>query len=298
VSSDDKRDKRGLKIFKNRLNWPGVPAFTWFFIFVFLPTLIVLVLSFMKRGTYGGIEWQGQWENYGRLWDTTYFKIFWESLKLASSTATLCFLLGFPVAWAIATVGQRWRNILLLMIAIPFLTNLMIRVYAIKVLMGQDGPIQWLLASLGIPFDPFQLSQNKALVIYGMTTTYLPFMVFPLYSALEKFDFGLVEAAQDLRASSWTIATKIILPNIRQGVANGLILVFVPCMGEFVIPDLLGGAKVMLLGNVLTEQFLKFRHWPFGAAISCFLIMCLLFFPWLINRLVVGNKKLYGEKSP
>jgi spermidine/putrescine transport system permease protein len=258
----------------------------WFLFFLIMPLFIVVIISFLTRGTYGGLEWHFQIDNFARVFEYIYFKIFLQSFKLSLVTALLCFLIGYPVAWAMATAPAYLRSILILAMAIPFLTNLIIRVYAIRIFLGMDGPIQALLTWLQIPFDPYSFSLNQGLVLYGMVSTYLPFMVFPIYAALEKFDFSLVEAAQDLGASQFKILVSILIPNTRVAIASGLILVFVPCLGEFVIPDLLGGAKTMLAGNLITEQFLKSRDWPFGAALSVILIAMLIIVPFLIRRLI------------
>jgi spermidine/putrescine transport system permease protein len=270
----------------NPLGWP--PLF-WFLFFLVGPVLIVTALSFLSRGTYGNIELVFQPENYLRVFEPVYLKIFLKSFELALTTSVICFCVGFPVAWAMATSSPSTRACLIVIMAVPFLTNLIIRVYALRIFLSIDGPVQAALGFLGVPFDPFTLSQNQGLVLYGMVTTYLPFMVFPLFAALEKLDFTLVEAAQDLGASSFKIMTNVLIPNTRPAIASGLILVFVPCLGEFVIPDLLGGARTMLVGNLITEQFLKARDWPFGAALSVTLVGLLVTLPYGIRRLVAGK---------
>ncbi len=275
----------------SELNPLGLPAFIWFIFFLIAPLIIVFILSLLGRGTYGGIEWSFHPENYLRVFEIVYFKIFLQSFKLSLLTAFLCLVLGFPVAWAMATARPSIRAILILAIAIPFLTNLIIRVYALRIFLGIDGPVQALLTTIGINFDPFLFSQNQVLVLYGMVTTYLPFMVFPLFSALEKFDYSTVEAAMDLGASHLKILFSVLIPNTRAAIANGLILVFVPSLGEFVIPDLLGGAKTMLTGNLITEQFLKSRDWPFGATLSIVLILMLVAIPFIFRRLIIGKKR-------
>jgi spermidine/putrescine transport system permease protein len=274
------------------LNVLGYPALFWFLFFLVIPLFLVIILSFLSRGTYGNIEWAFQFGNYIRVIDSTYLKIILQSFKLSISTSILCFLLGYPVAWAMATASAPIRSLLTLAIAIPFFTNLIIRVYALRIFLGIDGPLQKLLINLGFEIDPFSFSQNPSLVLYGMVTTYLPFMVFPLFAALEKFDFSLVEAAYDLGASSIQVLYSILIPNTRAAIASGLILVFVPCLGEFVIPDLLGGAKTMLAGNLITEQFLKSRNWPFGSALSVVLIAMLVVIPFAIRKSVGGSKKI------
>lgn len=260
------------------------PAFSWFLFFLIIPLGIVLFVSFISRSEYGSIEYSFQIDNYLRVFQWVYLKIFASSLKLAFLTSLICLVIGFPIAWVIATSKPQHRPAMIMSLAIPFLTNLIIRIYATKLFVGIDGPIQGLLKSLGFSFDPFYFTQNEYLVLYGMVTTYLPFMIFPLYAAFEKFNFSLVEAALDLGASQFRILFTVLIPNMKSAIVNGFILVFIPCLGEFVIPDLLGGAKNMLVGNLITEQFLKARDWPFGAALSMILIAILVIIPILLRK--------------
>lgn len=176
------------------------------------------------------------------------------------------------MAYVMATASIRIRSMLLVLVVIPFWTNFVVRAYATKVLFGEYGPINHLALSLGLVHEPIPFANTDFAVGLGMVTNYLPFMVLPLYVALEKFDFSLIEAAIDLGASSWQILLKILLPLTQHGIVTGLVFVFAPALGEFVIPDLLGGARTMLIGNLITEQFLKTRDWPFGAALSLLLI--------------------------
>lgn len=270
---------------KHSLGWLGWAPLVWFTSFLLFPLILILILSFQSRGVYGTIEWTFQTDNFVRSFDPLYLKIILKSLFLAFSTTFACLIIGYPVAWALSSLPTRKRQIGMFLLAVPFLTNLLIRIYALKVFTGYDGPLTLTLNLLGFSFDPFQLSQNWVLVSYGMITTYLPFMVFPIYSSLEKMNFQLVEAAYDLSASDWTVFKKIIFPSSRQGALTGISLVFIPALGEFVIPDLLGGARTMLIGNLITEQFLKARDWPFGAALSMLMILILI--------LVSGMEKLF-----
>lgn len=253
-----------------------LPALLWFLVFILAPLLIVVAVSFSTRGTYGGIEWTLTANNYLRAFSETYAGILFESLKLALLTTFICLCLGVLIAWTMATSPASIRSFYVMAIALPFLTNLIIRIYAIRLFVGADGPLQSFLQTLGLSFDPFTFTQNKTLVLYGMVTTYLPFMVLPLYGAFEKFDFHLVEAAQDLGAGTWKILFSVILPNLKKALWNGSLLVFIPALGEYVIPDLLGGAKNMLYGNLITEQFLKSRDWPLGSALSVLMMVILL----------------------
>lgn len=276
---------------KQQLGVLGYPSLLWFLAFLVGPLALVLVTSFLTRGTYGGIEWTFSADSYVRIFNPIYLEIFWQSLKLSLLTTFFCLVIGYPMAWAMATSNETRRLTYIFLMSIPFLMNLIIRVFAVRLFVGFDGPLLALLNWLHIPNDPYSFSQNQALVFYGMVTSYLPFMVFPLYSALEKFDFALVEASYDLGGGAWAALTKILIPNTRPAIANGCLLVFVPCLGEFVIPDLLGGAKNMLIGNLITEQFLKSRDWPFGSALSVVLIVILTLMALGIQRWGKGWRK-------
>lgn len=270
---------------RRELAFFGYLPLSWFFFFVVFPLLLVLLLSFLTRGTYGGIEWSFTLDNYRRVFSGLYLDIFFKSLRLALSTSVICLLLAYPMAWAMATSSAAARRYWVLLLAVPFLTNLIIRVFALKLVMGIDGPVQAFLLWSGLDFDSFAFTQNQPLVMYGMITTYLPFMVFPIYGALEKFDFSLMEAALDLGASPLRAFIQIVVPVTAPAAVSGMTLVFIPSFGEFVIPDLLGGAKTMLVGNLITEQFLKARDWPFGASLSILLLFVLLSVPWVLRKL-------------
>jgi spermidine/putrescine transport system permease protein len=251
----------------------SLPAATWFIAFLLFPLLIVLVYSLCTKGIYGGVLFEFSFENYVRAGDALYFKIFLSSLKLAAATTVSCLLIGYPMAYAMATAPARYRNALLVLVVVPFWTNLVVRTYALKVLLGELGPVNQLLLSLHLIDEPIVFANRTFSVWIGMVTNYLPFMVLPLYVALEKFDFTLLEAARDLGAPPWRVLFNVLVPLTRRGIASGCIFVFTPALGEFVIPDLLGGAKTMLLGNLITDQFLKARDWPFGSALSLLLIV-------------------------
>jgi spermidine/putrescine transport system permease protein len=235
-----------------------VPALGWFLWFLLVPLAIVCVYSVSHKGTYGGVVLGASPDNYLRAADWIYLKIFWNSLKLATLTSVSCLAIGFPMAYVMATSRARIKALLLVLVVIPFWTNFVVRAYSIKVLLA-------LVGGDALTDGPFA-------VWLGMMTNYLPFMVLPLYVSLEKFDFSLLEAARDLGASQFEALRRVLVPVCRPGIVTGLIFVFTPALGEFVIPDLLGGARTMLIGNLITEQFLKTRDWPFGAALSLILI--------------------------
>jgi spermidine/putrescine transport system permease protein len=253
-----------------------LPALGWFLWFLLIPLSIIVIYSFATKGTYGGVIFRFNPDNYLRAADWIYLRIFWNSLKLASLTAFCCLLLGYPMAYVMATASLRVRTFLLMLVIIPFWTNFVVRAYAMKVLFGEYGPLNQIVMSLGLVREPIPLSNSDFSVWLGMVTNYLPFMVLPLYVALEKFDFSLLEAAKDLGASSWKVLWKVLIPLSKQGIVTGVLFVFTPALGEFVIPDLLGGARTMLIGNLITEQFLKSRDWPFGAALSLLLMLLVM----------------------
>jgi spermidine/putrescine transport system permease protein len=253
-----------------------LPALGWFIWFLLIPLSIVVIYSFSTKGTYGGVIFRFNPENYIRATDWIYLRIFWNSLKLASLTSLCCLLLGYPMAFVMATSTRRVRPVLLTLVIIPFWTNFVVRAYATKVLFGEFGPINQLAMSMGLVREPFPFLNSDFSVWLGMVTNYLPFMVLPLFVSLEKFDFTLLEAARDLGASSWKVLWRILVPLTRSGIVTGLVFVFTPALGEFVIPDLLGGARTMLVGNLITEQFLKTRDWPFGSALSLLLILLVM----------------------
>ncbi len=270
---------------KSAVRFLGWAPLTWYIVFLMFPLTIVAATAFATRGLYGGIEWSFTPANFARAFDPLYVSILMRSFLLSLGTTFACFLLGFPFAYSMATASERMRNILIMLIAIPFLTNLVIRICALKAFTSFDGPLASLLTLLHVKFDPYALSQNGPLVAFGMVSTYMPLMVFPLYASLERFDFTLVEAAEDLGATFWQIATRIVIPSLKGAMLSGLLLVFIPAMGEFLIPDLLGGAKVMLAGNLVSEQFLKARDWPFGSALSALLMILLSLVVIAIRRL-------------
>jgi spermidine/putrescine transport system permease protein len=248
------------------------------------PLILIFITSFATRSPYGQIEWVWTFENYSRVLEPIYLEIFLKSLSLALITSVFCFLLGLPVALAIATAPIKMRNFYLILLTIPFLTNLVIRVCALRVLTGSEGLLTQFLTLIKINHDPYSLSQNQTLVVFGMISTYLPFMIFPLYSALEKFNFELLEAAQDLGATYFNALTKIMLPLLKPAISAGLVLVFIPALADFVIPDLLGGARNVLVGNLISDQFLKSRDWPFGSALAIVLMLILSLFTFSISR--------------
>ena len=249
----------------------GVVTILWYCLLLAIPLALVFATAFFEKGTYGGITFHFTFANFLRAFDPIYLQIFWESVKLAFLTTVLCGAFGFPMAYAIATQPPGWRAFWFLAIALPSLTSLVIRIYALRSFLSPTG--------FGAALSSIGLDQGAPLVLFGMVSTYLPFFVLPVAAAMEKFNFLLVDAARDLGESDSRILFRVVLPQVFQPVRSAMILVFIPAFGEFLIPDLLGGARIMLVGNLITEQFLRARDWPFGSSLTLllFLLLGLLF---------------------
>ncbi|CAC5345899.1 MULTISPECIES: ABC transporter permease [Planktothrix] len=253
-----------------------LPATIWLLIFFIIPLIIVLVYSFLERGTYGGVTWEFTLKNYQRLVNDLYLNIFWRSLGLASLTTLICLIIGYPLAFFIATSSTRWRNLLLFLVIIPFWTNFLVRTYAWIIILRSEGMINTILQSLSLIQEPLNLLFTPFAVIVGLIYGYLPFMILPLYATIERLNFSLVEAAQDLGANHIRTFFRIILPLTLPGIIAGSILVFIPALGAFITPDILGGAKTVMVGNLIQNQFLQARDWPFGSALSMGLMVLVL----------------------
>jgi spermidine/putrescine transport system permease protein len=269
-----------------------LPATIWLLIFFIIPLIIVLVYSFLERGTYGGVTWEFTLKNYQRLVNDLYLNIFWRSLGLASLTTLICLIIGYPLAFFIATSSTRWRNLLLFLVIIPFWTNFLVRTYAWMIILRSEGMINTILQSLSLIQEPLNLLFTPFAVIVGLIYGYLPFMILPLYATIERLNFSLVEAAQDLGANQIRTFFRIILPLTLPGIIAGSILVFIPALGAFITPDILGGAKTVMVGNLIQNQFLQARDWPFGSALSMGL-MVLVLIPVMIYFRSSNTDSLY-----
>lgn len=264
------------------------PVLIWMFSFFLIPLFLVVTVSFLTRGEYGGIQYNFTFNNYSRLIDSMYFKILWNSLIISFMTTISCLFLGYPFAYIIGRSPKKYRAILIMLIILPFWTNSLVRTYAWIILLRTEGIINSYLLMLGIIDKPLQLLYNNSSVLIGMLYIMFPFMVLPIYASVEKLDSSLIEAAKDLYASPIKTFLKITLPLTKSGILAGCLLVFVPTLGLFFIPDLMGGSKIILLSNLIKNQFLSARDWPFGMAISVLLIMMML--------IIIGLMKLKGEK--
>ena len=269
------------------------PVTIWLGIFFLVPLLFILAYSFGTSGVYGGITLGFNPGNYLRVFDPLYLEIVVRTLIIALTNTLLCLLLGYPLAYFIAFKGRRWKNILILMVMIPFWTSLLLRAYAWVVILEGNGIANRVLQFLGITDEPIPLIFTPQAVTMGMVYSYLPFMILPLYAALEKFDVGLKEAAQDLGASRWHTFWRVTFPLSMPGVIAGSILVFIPSAGEFVIPNLLGGSRTVLVGNLIQAQFSTARDWAFGSALAMMLAVLLVGAIMFYVR-KVGAEKLEG----
>ena len=241
-----------------------------------LPVGLVLAYSFFQRGTYGGVVYDWTFDNYRRAFDPLYLSVLWFSLRVAVEATVISLLIGYPVALFVATRPARLRTVLLVLIILPFWTSLLIRTYAWIVLLNDAGLINRVLRGSGLVDEPVRLLYNEFAIVIGMVSTYLPLMVLPIYAALERLGPELAEASADLGANAWKRLWTVMVPLTLPGIAAGCIFVFVPTLGNFLIPDLLGGGRRQMVGNLIQGQFLKARDWPFGATLAVSLIAMLL----------------------
>ncbi len=243
----------------------------WLGFFALVPNVLVLITSMLQQGDNELVRLQLTLINYFELFDTIYVRIFLHSIWLAGLCTFLCLIIGYPFAYILARAHNRHKGLLLLLVIIPFWTSSLIRSYAIVTILKAKGILNSLFIWLGIIHQPLQLLYSSSAVIVGLVYSLLPFMILPLYANIEKLDMRLVDAARDLGATKLTVLRKIILPLTTPGIIAGIMLVFLPAMSMFYIPDLLGGAKTLLVGNLIENQFLAARNWPMGSTVSIIL---------------------------
>ena len=267
------------------------PGLLWLTLFLLAPLLAIVFISFLTRGVYGEIQGPTTLENYQRLigfgpfgFDSLYPLIFLRSLALGALTTALCVLTGFPLAFFIATLPARFKTAALTLVVIPFWTNLLVRTYAWQILLAPDGWLSQLAAMLGVVPPETPLYPGLFAVALGMLCDFLPFLVLPLFASMEKLDWSIVEAARDLGARPYQALWHAVLPQVRPGLIAGCLLVFLPAAAQFVIPDLLGGAKTALLGSAIQQQFGSSRDWPFGSAIATSALLFALAGIWVHAR--------------
>jgi spermidine/putrescine transport system permease protein len=260
------------------------PTLIYLLFTLVLPLLLVVVLSFMTRGPYGNIIYRVNLGNYTRLMDTLYLRILGYSLLTAALTTVGTILIGYPLAYYIARTPPRQRSVYLFLILVPFWTNFIIRIYAWIMILRTEGLLNSFLLKIGFIQAPLDILYTPTAVLIGMVYEFLPFMVLPLYTSLEKIEPAQLEAAADLGARPFMAFLRVTLPLSLPGMIAGSILVFIPAMGMFVVPDLMGGAKTILVGNLIRNQFLTARDWPFGAAASMLLLILTLIFTLFYTR--------------
>ncbi len=264
--------------------WFLLPARLWTGLFFAIPLCIVLAYSFLTRGDYGGVELPWTTESYLRLADPVYLGILWRSVWVAAVSSLLCTLLGFPLALFIAKSGKR-KVFYLQLVLLPFWTSFLIRTYAWIFLLRDTGLINTVLQALHLISKPLPLLYNDGAVLAGLVYNFLPFFVLPVFASLEKMDPALLEAAADLGATGWRALWRVTVPVSMPGIVAGTVLVFIPCLGSYLVPDLLGGGKTVMLGNLVQNQFTSARDWPFGAAASFALLgVCALLAALLLRN--------------
>jgi spermidine/putrescine transport system permease protein len=267
------------------------PADFYLFLAMILPLLLVTGLSFLSRGEYGQVLFKFTLGNYTSLFNPVYGQIMIFSLLVGLGTTVFCLLIGYPMAYYIARAPARTRSLLLFLILLPFWTNFIIRIFAWMMILRSGGLLDSVLMSLHITKTSLNLLYTPTAVMIGMVYEFLPFMVLPLYTSLEKIENSLLEAAADLGAPPWKAFLRVTLPLSVPGMIAGTILTFIPAMGMFVVPDILGGAKTILIGNVIRNQFLTARNWPLGAAFSMVLMLLTMVFTLYYTR-----KAGFGEE--
>jgi spermidine/putrescine transport system permease protein len=252
------------------------------------PLLVMVVYSFLTPGDYGNVKWEFSTDGWVSvllqrdifddtlMWADAHLSIFWRSLSLSLITTVLTLIFGVPTAWFIATQPPGKREFWLFLVTVPFWTNLLVRTIAIQELIRSEGVINLVLLKIGIITEPIQMMFTDFAIAFGMTYVYLPLMVLPVYAAVDKLDFRLVEAAHDLYAGRWVAFRRVILPLIKPGIIAGSILVFIPSLGAYVTPRVLGGGKNLMFGNLIELQFGQGRNWPLGAALSLLLMMVVM----------------------
>jgi spermidine/putrescine transport system permease protein len=270
------------------------PGGFWLLLFFLVPLLIMFVYSFMPRGIYGGVEPGVTLEHYARFFDPLYLEVLQRTFLWSIACTVICLVLGYPVAYLIVR-GGRWRNILLFLVVLPFWTSFLVRTFAMIFLMRDTGLINNWLLKWGVIGQPLSILYTPFAVMAGLVYGFLPFMILPIYASLEKLDPSLLEAAEVLGARPRARFRKVTLPLSMPGVVAGCLLVFIPALGSFLTSDLLGGAKQMMIGNLVQNQFSSARNWPFGSAAS-FIVMALVLAAVMLY-LRVRDKNTGGAKA-
>lgn len=255
-------------------------------VFFLLPLLIIALFSVLTPGLYGGVEWAFYHWNYGRIFgwadgimeifEPVYLQILARSLGFAALTVILCLMLCYPVAFWVSRLPQKWRLVFLFLITLPFFSSLIVRLYAWLLILKPSGILNTVLIATGLISEPLEILYTPAAVVLGMVYVMIPFMFLPLFAAVDNLDRAQVEASMDLGATRAQTFVKVILPQTLPGIMGGAVIVFIPSVGNFIVPDILGGAKGLMIGNLVEQQFLSARNWPFGAALSMIIMAVVL----------------------
>lgn len=255
-------------------------------VFFLLPLCIIALFSVLTPGLYGGVEWSFYHWNYGRIFgwadglneifEPIYLQILWRSLTFAALTVVLTLILCYPVAFWVSRLPDRWRLVFLFLISLPFFCSLIVRLYAWLLILKPTGILNSALLRTGLINEPLEILYTPAAVVLGMVYVMIPFMFLPLYAAVDTLDRAQVEASLDLGANRIQTFLKVVLPQTLPGIMGGAVIVFIPSVGNFVVPDVLGGAKGLMIGNLVEQQFLSSRNWPFGSALSMIIMAVVL----------------------
>lgn len=272
----------------------ALPGTLWLVLFFLVPLGLMWVMSFGEKTSITGVDITWTLANYIRSFDPLYVGILWKSVWLSILTTAICLLVAYPIAFGICFAPARLKSLLLLLVILPFWINLLIRTYALIAVFRTQGyvnlSIGWFLGLFGIPFTPWEMLYNNAAVVFGLVYVSLPFMVLPLYATIERLDKAYLEASLDLGASQAQTFLRVTVPLTMPGIVSGIILVFIPSLGSFLTPDLLGGANAIMIGNVIERQFKAANDWPFGSAIS-FLLMYVTFGALALRALFAGRSQ-------
>lgn len=268
-----------------------LPASAWLLVFLVLPILFLLVLAFVKRGPYGTFVWSPTLGNFSRAFDARYLTVLLRTVGYAGATTLLCLLLGFPLAYFISFFGGKKRDLYLIALMIPFWTSCLVCIYSWIIILGREGLLNSLLLRMGVVDGPVKFLNTPFSVTLGLVYFYIPFMVLPLYGSLEKIPRNLIEASYDLGAGPLRTFARVTLPLCLPGVFAGCVLTFIPCMGDFLTAEFLGGPKTFLLGNLIQNQFLMAQDWPFGAALTSLLLLSLASGVYFQQRLEDRDEK-------
>src|SRR4029453_735790 len=260
------------------------PLILWSFACVVAPAALMLVYSFANRGTLGGVVLGFTLENYAGVVDPVYLQIVIRSIWYAAITTAICLAMGYPVAYLIGRASEKYRNALLMAVMVPFWTSFLIRTYAWVTILKSQGLLNSLAIQFGLITEPFEMLYTPGAVVLGLVYTFLPFMILPIYSIVEKLDGAFVEAALDLGAGPLRAFSRVIVPLTAPGIAAGVLLVFVPALGIYAVNDILGGGRVDMIGNIIENQFKTARNWPFGAALGTTLLATFAVIYWWVNR--------------